>query len=226
MISFLNKHKTSILVITLAFFIGSIAYIGLGSYSRGNFGLNAAQVGSTAISRRTLDRQYSQFINQLRNNGGDLTEQEAKQLQQRILATLISDEILAQAAQNAGMVVSDYEIAYDIKTNPYLQDEGKFSPAAYAQLRRALGNVSSAEFEEQLRHDKLANRFRHVLYSLYKMTPQEIKNAYQVQNGNLNDFEENKKFFASAIMDTKMESAPNAFFDDFNRTTRVQTFLE
>ena len=36
MISFLIKYKKAILIITLAFFIGSIGYIGLDSYQRGS----------------------------------------------------------------------------------------------------------------------------------------------------------------------------------------------
>ena len=52
MISFLIKHKKSILIITLFFFIGSIAYLGLSAYSRSNASLTAAQVGNQQISSR------------------------------------------------------------------------------------------------------------------------------------------------------------------------------
>jgi len=54
MISFLIKYKKAILIITLAFFIGSIGYIGLDSYQRGTFKDTAASVGSAKITYRTL----------------------------------------------------------------------------------------------------------------------------------------------------------------------------
>lgn len=226
MISFLIKHKKSILIITLAFFLGSIIYIGLDAYSRTNFSLTAAQVGSQKISYRDLYRLSDQRAAQLRNQGVDVNEDLLKLIQQQVLSSLVSEEILNQAAQKAGMFVSDYEIAYDIKTSPWFSPEGTFDKATYEYVLKSSAGVTPAKFEEQLRRDKLANRFRQTLYSFYKLTPQEIKYAYQIQHGNLDNFEENKRDFASALMDTKMETAQKAFLDDFNNTVEIKTFLE
>ena len=56
MISFLIKHKKIILIITLAFFLGSIVYLGADAYRRGNFSNTVAQVGSSDITYRELYR--------------------------------------------------------------------------------------------------------------------------------------------------------------------------
>ena len=226
MISFLIKHKKSILIITLAFFLGSIIYIGLDAYSRSNYSLTAATVGKQKISYRDLYRLSDQQANRLRQQGVDVSEDMLKFLQQQVLASMISEEVLNQAAQKAGLAVSDYEVAYDIKTSPWFAPEGKFDKAQYEYALKTAFGVTPAQFEEQLRRDKLANRFRQTLYSFYKLTPEEIKYAYQVQNGNLDDFDTNKQDFAAALMDTKMETAQKAFFDDFNSTTEIKTFLE
>ena len=82
-------------------------------------------------------------------------------------------------------------------------------------------NSQSRSFEEQLRRGKLADRFRTVLYSFYKLTPQEIKDSYLLQHGNLKNFEENKADFAAQLMDTKMSTAQLAFMDDFNHKVKV-----
>ena len=74
MISFLIKHKKSILIITLAFFLGSIIYIGLDAYSRSNYSLTAATVGSEKISYRDLYRIADQQANRLRSQGVDVSE--------------------------------------------------------------------------------------------------------------------------------------------------------
>ena len=132
-------------------------------------------------------------------------------------------EWIAQANEVLG---TDYEVAYDIKTSPWFAPEGKFDKAQYEYVLKASAGVTPAQFEEQLRRDKLANRFRQTLYSFYKLTPEEIKYAYQVQHGNLKDFEANKQDFSSSLMETKMETAQKAFFDDFNNTTEINTFLE
>lgn len=226
MISFLIKHKKSILLITLFFFLGSIAYLGLSAYSRSNYSLTAAQVGNKKIPSRTLYRMMDQRANQLRAQGIEVNEELLQLLQQQALSSLISEEILNQAAQQAGLSVSDYEIAYDIKTSPLFASEGKFDKSRYEYALQTLMHTKPIEFENQLRHDKLANRFRQVLYSFYKLTPAEMKWAYQTQHGNLDDFEANKNDFAPALMDVKMETAQKAFFDDFNNTTKIQTFLK
>lgn len=226
MISFLIKHKKSILVITLAFFLGSIIYIGLDAYSRSNYSTTAATVGSQKISYRDLYRISDQQAQRLRNQGVEVNEDFLKMIQQQVLSSMVSEEILNQAAQEAGIFVSDYEVAYDIKTSPWFAPDGKFDKAQYEYVLKASAGVTPSQFEEQLRRDKLANRFRQTLYSFYKLTPEEIKYSYQVQNGSLEGFETNKQDFAAALMETKMETAQKAFLDDFNNRVEIKTFLE
>ena len=226
MISFLIKHKKIILIVTLAFFLGSIVYLGADAYRRGNFSTTAAQVGSADITYRDLYRVTEDRARMLRNQGVDVDEEMMKYLRQQFLAALISEEVLNQAAHKAGMEVSDYEVAYDIQTSPLFAQNGQFNKAAYEYaLKRSVG-MSPAEFEKQLRRGKLADRFRGVLYSYYKLTPEEIKYAYKVQHGNLKNFKQNKEDFASQLMDTKMETAQIGFFDQFNNEVEIKTFLQ
>ena len=226
MISFFIKHKKSILIITLAFFLGSIVYIGLDAYSRSNYSLTAATVGGQKISYRDLQRVTEQQANRFRSQGIDVNEDFLKMIEQQVLSSMVSEEILNQAAREAGLWVADYEVAYDIKTSPWFSPEGKFDKTQYEYVLKSSAGVTPAQFEEQLRRDKLANRYRQTLYSFYKLTPEEIKYAYQVQNGNLKDFDANKKDFAATLMDTKMETAQKAFLDDFNNHVEIKTFLE
>lgn len=226
MISFLIKYKKVILIITLAFFLGSIVYLGADAYRRGNFSSTAAQVGSADITYRELYRVTEDRARALRSQGVDVDEDMMKYLRQQLLAALISEEVLNQAAHKAGLEVSDYEVAYDIQTSPFFAQNGQFNKTAYEYaLKRSVG-LTPAEFEAQLRKGKLADRFRGVLYSFYKLTPEEIKHAYKVQHGNLKNFDENKADFAAQLMDTKMETAQKAFFDQFNNEVEIKTFLQ
>ena len=224
--SFFIKYKKIILIVTLSFFLASIAYLGLNAFSRSNYSLTAAQVGTQKISSRDLYRLADQRANQLRNQGIEVDEDLLKFLQQQTLSSMVSEEILNQAAQKAGLYVSDYEVAYDIQTSPWFAPDGKFDKTQYEYALRSSAHTTPAEFENQLRRDKLANRFRQTLYSFYKLTPEEMKWAYQTQHGNLTDFEANKVDFATALMDTKMETAQKAFFDDFNNNVKIQSFLQ
>lgn len=226
MISFLIKHKTSILLITLFFFLGSIAYLGLSAYSRSNYNLNAAQVGSKTISTRQLDKLSELQINYWREQGIDVDENMATFLRQQTLSGLVSIELLSQAAKQAGIFVSDYEIAYHVKTSPLFMRNGQFDKQQYTYAVRQYYHVSPAEYEQQYRQQTSADRFRHTLNSMYKLTPEEIKTSYQVQHGSLEGFEENKQDFKVALLETKLETAPDAFLETFTQTVPVKTFLE
>ena len=92
MISFLIKYKKAILIITLAFFIGSIGYIGLDSYRRGSFSSNVAMVGSQPITYRDLYKAADAQARVLRNNGVDVDEELNQYLKQQVLSGLISEE--------------------------------------------------------------------------------------------------------------------------------------
>ena len=226
MISFLIKYKRSILIITLAFFIGSIAYIGLDSYRRGTFNDNVAMVGSEPITYRILYKATEAQARTLRNNGVDVDEELNQYLKQQVLSGLISEEVLNQAAKEFGMSVSDYEVAMDIHSSPMFNQNGQFNKEAYEYaVRRQLG-VTPAQFEEQIRRSKLSDRFRMALFSIYKLTPEEIRFAYQTQHGNLKNFDKDKKDFERQLFETKMETAQQAFFDDFNNRVEIKTFLD
>lgn len=226
MISFLIKYKKAILITTLAFFIGSIAYIGLDSYRSGSFDSNAASVGNTSISYRDLYKATDAQARLLRNNGVDVDENMQKILTQQALSSLIIEEILNQAAHEYGIGVSDYEIAMDIGFSPQFSQNGQFNKQAYEHTVKHQLGMTPAQFEEQIRRSKLADRFRMALYSIYKLTPEEVRFAYLTQHGNMKNFEKNKKEFEKQLFETKMETAQTAFFDDFNSRVEIKTFLE
>ena len=226
MISFLIKHKKSILIITLAFFIGSIGYIGLDSYRRGTFNDHVAMVGSEPITYRTLYKATEAQAKVLRDNGIDVNEDLNNYLRQQVLSSLISEEVLNQAAKEFGLSISDYEIAMDIHSSPAFNQNGQFNKAAYEHAVRYQLGVTPAQFEDQIRRSKLSDRFRMALFSIYKLTPEEVRFSYQVQNGNMKDFDKNKKDFERQLFETKMETAQQAFFDDFNNRVEIKTFLD
>ena len=226
MISFLIKYKKAILIITLAFFIGSIGYIGLDSYQRGTFKDTAATVGDSNITYRTLYKAADAQARALRNSGIDVDENMSKMLNQQVLSALVSEEVLNQAAKEFGIAVADYEIALDIHSSPQFNQDGQFNKTAYEYAVKHQLGITPAQFEDQIRRSKLADRFRMALYSIYKLTPEEVRFAYLTQNGNMKNFEKNKKDFEKQLFETKMETAQQAFFDDFNDRVEIRTFLD
>ena len=225
MISLLIKYKKSILIITLTLFMGSIAYFGFDAYRRSDVTTVAAKVGRAEIPARHLDRLAEEKAQALRNQGIDVDENIFKLVRQQVLQELVRTEILNQAAQQAQLYVSDYEIASLIRALGLGAASGQFNKNAYEiQVRRQL-RMTPAEFENQIRRDTMASSFVRTLFSVYKLTPAEIKYAYKTQHGNVKDFDANKKDFASQLLQTKMETAPRAFVDDFNRKVTIENYV-
>ncbi|MBR2504713.1 MAG: SurA N-terminal domain-containing protein, partial [Elusimicrobiaceae bacterium] len=142
------------------------------------------------------------------------------------LSALVSEEVLNQAAKEFGIAVADYEIALDIHSSPQFNQDGQFNKTAYEYAVKHQLGITPAQFEDQIRRSKLADRFRMALYSIYKLTPEEVRFAYLTQNGNMKNFEKNKKDFEKQLFETKMETAQQAFFDDFNNRVEIRTFLD
>ena len=142
-----------------------------------------------------------------------------------MLHALIGMAILNQSAHKAGMNVSDYEIAYTIR-QLFGSAGGNFDKKVYAAQVRSITDMTPAEFEEQLREELLANRFRGTLYSFYKLSPAEVQYAYKTQHGNLKDFDQNKQDFYAQLMDTQMETAQRAFDDAFNQQVEIKSYLK
>jgi len=226
MIAFLIKYKKPILIITLAFFIASIGYLGLNSFNRRAFNTNAAKVGSAQITNRDLRRAFDAQASMLRHNGIDIDDNLSHYLMQQALNGLIMEEVLNQSAKDFGIFVSDYEIVSDIKSLPAFNQNGQFSKQSYEYAISRQFGLTPAQFEEQLRRSKMADRFRMALYSVYKLTPEEIRFSYKIQHGNLKDFDKNKKDFETQLFETKMETAQRAFFDDFNNRVEIKTYLQ
>ena len=121
---------------------------------------------------------------------------------------------------------SVYEIALDIHSSPQFNQNGTFNKTAYEYAVKHQLGVTPAQVEDQIRRSKLADRFRMALYSVYKLTPEEVRFAYLTQNGNMKNFDKNKKDFEKQLFETKMETAQQAFFDDFNNRVEIRTFLD
>ncbi|MBR2865640.1 MAG: SurA N-terminal domain-containing protein [Elusimicrobiaceae bacterium] len=226
MISFLIKYKRAILIITLAFFIGSIAYIGLDSYQSGAFRDKIAMVGNTPITYRMFSKATDTQIRALQKNGLDIDAQMSNIIKQQVLSGLINEEILNQAAEEFGIAVADYEVALDIHSSPLFSQNGQFNKQAYEDAVKYQVGATPAQFEEQIRRSKLADRFRMALYSIYKLTPEEVRFSYLTQNGNMKNFEKNKADFEKQLFETKMETAQQAFLEDFNNRVQIKTFLD
>ena len=162
MISWMQKHNKylvwTIWVATIAF-IGA-GFVGWGSYDFGAKAGNVAKVGSIEIPQSKLNMVYSDIYQQTNQMmQGKLDDQKAKEmgLVKRAFATLNTQAKILNFAKDAGIIVSNQEVAKNLENITSFQKDGIFSKEiydSYLNARRLKANV----FEERLREDIKINK--------------------------------------------------------------------
>ncbi len=162
MISWMQKHNKylvwTIWVATIAF-IGA-GFVGWGSYDFGAKAGNVAKVGSIEIPQSKLNMVYSDIYQQTNQMmQGKLDDKKAKEmgLVKRAFSTLNTQAKILNFAKDAGIIVSDQEVAKSLENITSFQKDGMFSKEiydSYLTARRLKANV----FEERLREDIKINK--------------------------------------------------------------------
>lgn len=149
--------------IILILIVVPFALWGIESYFSGGSGDDwVAKVGDLKISRQQFANVLQDEIERLRQTQGagfDATQTQTPQFRQQVLDGLVERDALIQAAQQAGLVAPDAQVAGIIAQVPAFQDNGKFSRKLYEQMLAARG-LTPQHFENQLRQDILVETWQ------------------------------------------------------------------
>src|SRR5437660_7227214 len=126
-----NAKSTLIAVI-----FGAIIITFVFSFGRGSSGFRtrtpetwAARVNGDLVTAGDFTQAYSNRVRQMAQmRGGKYTTDNARQdnLKKETLKSLVDQELIAQQAEELGIVVSDGEIADSIAKSQQFQQDGKF----------------------------------------------------------------------------------------------------
>jgi peptidyl-prolyl cis-trans isomerase D len=152
-----HKHKRVVQGI-LALLIVPFAIWGVESYRSGGGGSDTvAEVNGLKISQREFEGELRRQQDQLRRmlgRGYDPAVFDTPETRRTLLESLVSQKLLASAAQKANLAVSDEAVADLIHSAPAFQVDGQFSKARYeTALRTQDPPMSPAQFEQRLRRD-------------------------------------------------------------------------
>jgi peptidyl-prolyl cis-trans isomerase D len=155
---FTNPKRQKSLLVYLILAMICIVFVFM---SDANFGNNGAQGGYAAtvndsiISINELKSATEQVIrmNSMfygKDFGSSLEQRQQASMQ--ALQSLVSQELIAQAATKSGLLVTNEELANTIMTLPYFQQNGVFSKDAYDYFLQSQ-RMSAGQFEGQLRKE-------------------------------------------------------------------------
>jgi len=209
-----NNKDSKLAKIILAIIIVPFALFGIDSYLS-SLGTNAyvAKVNGKEISLQQYQRNFTTIREQLADPNTDPSMFDSPEFKSAVLDNLISAELVNQAINDFGFVISDQQLREYIVGMPDFQVGGMFSQDKYDEIVR-YNNISPKQLEEKIRADLAGQQIRDSLKNLVSVPGEEIQSlvnlAYQKRDINL--FEMYLDDYEGKIKPTETEL--QAFYDE------------
>ncbi len=169
--------------IIIGLIIITFALFGLGSYLQDQSRVYAAKVNDVEITPSELQMAYLNQRERMQQMLGDAFKPgliEERQLKQQALESLISRQLILQAAQNGGLTISDQLLAARIHAIPAFQKEGKFDAELYRTLLARQGKTP-AQFEQEMRLMLTTEQLTNGLSETVFVTDAELRRIFSLQ---------------------------------------------
>lgn len=228
MSTFLRKHQKSIFIATMTVFFGGM-FVGFGGYwftDRDMQGV-VARVGKVKITNEALMTRVDLYADRLREQGTELDDDKLKALKREMLNNMMVDEMLAVKADELGFVVTDEELAQDIRATPAFNRGGQFDQEAYFQTVRATFHESPQDYEADRRKAIETSRLKSFFYREMKVSPEGLREAYAAANkGSMKNFEKDKDSFAGRLQQQRALELVNYCLHQMQSQVEVQNLLD
>lgn len=176
----------------VAVFVSSIFFVFGMKFTNGgkvDQNLYVAKVGDSGVSRAEFNKACQASLDRFYNirEEGPTTE-EAKQVREQVLDSMIDEMVLQQTADKLGLQVSDEELSGVIRNQSYFQKNGVFDKATYYKVLQD-HQLTPAEFETSQKGQLLAQKIHTVLMDsalvgneesghFQELSQRELKAAY------------------------------------------------
>lgn len=155
MLSLMRQHAQSWLIkIILGVITIVFVFWGVGSYTSSRAS-RVAVVNGRTISISDYESTYRRLMENARRQYGQALNEDlvkALNLRQQALESLVQQELALEAADKAGVYISDEALKADLHSKPAFQENGQFSPRRYISVLNSM-RLQPAEYEESLRRD-------------------------------------------------------------------------
>ena len=183
MITLMRKHAQSWLIKLLLIIVAVTFVISFGVGQFTSSRLVLVKVGSVEISVKQFNGEYERELNSLRERVGDNADAVAQQLNLRrqVFDRMINRQLILNAAEAQGLVVTDQEVNDFIAVQPFFLVENSFDVGAYRQVL-ANNRMTPEMYEERTRRDLQVQKYqRHLLAGLV-VAKGEIEQRYRIEN--------------------------------------------
>ena len=185
MLNLFRQSANKGFMLLLLLVIGFVFVFTFGSWGGGNLGAGvpyAAMVNDKVVPAAQFSASYADAfrMQQLYRPGFDAEKAREEGLRQTVLDRLIDQELLAQAADDRGLTVSDDEVADLIQTRFFGKDK-PFNADEYKSIVAGVYQTTPARYEQQVRREILAQRMVDVLAEAQHVSPTEVKETFDAK---------------------------------------------
>jgi len=163
MFDFIRKHTKITMALLFLLIVPSFVLFGLDGYNRSNeLSVAVAKVDGKEIIQSEWDRAHQQEVDRLRASAPSLDAKllDSPQARYATLERLVSERVMAAAANRFNLATSDQRLASELRQNPEIaslrRPDGTLDMERYRQLLGSQG-LSPEIFEGNVRAD-LSNR--------------------------------------------------------------------
>lgn len=228
MMDWLRKNMRTIFLVTIIGFLAGI-FIGFGGYFFGGRTITdaIAEVNGKKIPYRKYTLLFNRIMENLRDKNIEITDEVLQQTRREVIQDLIQEEVFVQEAKKYGIVVTDNEVAMDIRNFPAFQRDGKFDQRIYFQVLALRLKMTPEEFEESRRNQIAIAKLRNLVTSGIKISDVELQLEYaRRHDGKLTGFEKEKDKFHQELLQEKMSAFMQDWYRSINSTLKVRVFLK
>ena len=186
-----NKRRDAMKVGTAWFLFGAIILVfifwGMNPRHEG-FGQGgiAAYVNNVGVPMRQVYRLVEQMRTSEPSSGeADQEGARRKQRQSMAIQQLVTQELVAQAADRAGLTVSDAEVRDFLTKQPAFQENGRFQREYYVRHLQNSGSTAS-ELETTIRRDLLMQKIQRAFGSALRPTELELAKQKELMEAKTN----------------------------------------
>ncbi len=185
MLQIIRDYFSGIFSWVIILFIGvPFALWGINSYTdKGGKASDVALVNGVEISQPEFMQASRQQQERMKAMLGQSYNPEifsTPQYKRQILDQLIDRNLLEQAANNAGLDISDAVLGATIKSAPNLQRDGVYAPDLYQAFLRNQG-MTAAGFEARLRNSQRVEQLTNAVAGTVLLTPQDLDDLIKLR---------------------------------------------
>ncbi|MCK0152625.1 SurA N-terminal domain-containing protein [Alcanivorax sp. S6407] len=132
-----------------------------GYFVGGGSGDVVAEVEGNSITRRAVNQRVERVRDMLRQQSPNMNPAMLDSFvrPEMVLDGLVNEQLILSAAENAGMVFSEVQVAQDVRNIELFQQDGKFSNERFERELRARG-MTPQGYIRGLRQDMVKEQFR------------------------------------------------------------------